>query len=155
MQYKFDKLRMRFVDEVVLWKLYFWKKIARAPKGPIGAISHIYYKAKDSPHMYMYYNHCLRVPNFTPFHPTITRFRNNWGLWFLHRLQSHKILHITNCEFEIFDTKCSKSKTQQPPILFCEGHWEEYSEQIGKTFWLWFLGGLAFCSYCFPCYRKR
>ncbi len=41
-------------------------------------------KAKGTLYMLKYYP---RVPNFTPFCSTIARFPDNWGFWFLHRLQ--------------------------------------------------------------------
>ncbi len=41
-------------------------------------------KAKGT--QYIYYNK-PPVPNLTPFCSTIARFPDNWGFWFLHRLQ--------------------------------------------------------------------
>ncbi len=57
-------------------------KIANVPNYPPNDIER--FKIKGMPYAYYQY---LRVPNFTPFWSTITRFPDNSGLGFLHRLQ--------------------------------------------------------------------
>ncbi len=85
-------------------------------------------------------NYYLRVPNFTQFCSTITRFPDNWGFWFLHKLiwwiwnfRKKKSLKIRNS-----NVKNSKRSFVRPNEKIIQEKFDKYWLQIcrrSSIFW--------------------
>ncbi len=95
----------------------------------------------------VYTEYSPQGPNFTPFRSTVARFPDNWGVWFLHKVQWWNQKFVKNRKLKILKIQNSTFvRTSAKKI-------REKVEKIQKSF----EGGVAFWSFGshrVPCSRN-